>query len=192
MSWKIYDEQQIIVDSGKRMLQKDLTRRSWGNISVRGKDGLMYITPSSIDYGDILLGDISSISMEGEVLNGNRKPSMEKDLHRLIYLNRPDVNAVIHTHPVYSKVFACLGENLPLIIDEAKYIFTGDVICAEHGEIGSMDLAEKALAALGDNMACLLKDHGAVCVGKDIDEAFKVAEILEYMAQIYYMMRSIK
>ena len=102
MSWKIYDEQQIIVESGKHMLQKDLTRRSWGNISVRGKDGLMYITPSSINYEDILLGDISSIAMDGQVLNGNRKPSIEKDLHRLIYNARPDVNAIINTHPLYS------------------------------------------------------------------------------------------
>ena len=188
----MYSEQELLLESGKRLLEKEFTRRSWGNISVRGNDGMMYITPSSIDYDQIELGDICQITMDGQMLNGNRKPSVEKDMHRLIYLARPDVNAIIHTHPLYSKVFACLGENIPLIMDEARYIFSGDIICAEFGEIGSMDLAEKAVKALGDNKVCLLRDHGAVCVGANMDEAFKNAEVLEHVAQVYYMMRSVQ
>ena len=97
----------------------------------------------------------------------------------------------IHTHPIYSQVFAVLHEDIPPVIDEAAQAMGGEVKTAEYALPGTKELAQNALAALGNGAACLLANHGAVCVGKDANAAFKVCNVLEMTAHIYYMARSI-
>ena len=181
-----------IIECGKRMLAEGLTVFNWGNLSVRGGEDRMFITPSGIDYDMIEPDDVCCMDLGGRLISGNKKPSIEAGLHRLIYKKRPDVNAILHTHPADSKVFACLGENIPLFMDEARQTFKSDVICAEYGLPGTEDLAEKCAAALGENDACLLREHGAVIACASMEEAFRKAHILEFMAQVYYRYRALK
>lgn len=175
------------------MLDLRLTVESWGNISIRcPKSGLVYITPSAMPYYDLTADDIVVTDICGNIVDGSRKPSIEKALHLLIYRNRPEINAVIHTHPIYSTVFAALNESIPPILDEAAQVFGGNVEVAEYALPGTKELAINCACALGDaGMACLLAYHGAVCIGRDIHEAFKVCSILETTARILYMARCI-
>ncbi len=182
----------LIVDSGLRMLRGGYTVETWGNISARDPEtNLVYLTPSGMDYTTIQEEDIVVLDLEGNIVEGHRKPSIELDLHLHVYQSRPEVQAVVHTHPIYSTVFSCCGEDIPMVIDEAAQVL-GDVCrTAKYGLPGSKELAENCVEALGKTgNACLLRSHGAVCVGKNMDTAFKVCKVLEVTAQIYQLIRS--
>lgn len=179
----------ILLDAGKRMLHSGLTVETWGNISVRDPETQrVYLTPSAMSYDACLEEDIVVCDLFGNVLEGTRKPTIEKELHLSVYQNRAEVNAVIHTHPIHSTVFACTRISIPQVIDEAAQVL-GDVVrVADYALPGSHELALNCINTLGKNAnACLLQSHGAVCVGKDIGSAFKVAHVLEMTAKIYIM-----
>lgn len=182
----------LIVESGLRMLNSGYTVETWGNISYRDKEtNLVYLTPSGLDYTKINEDDVVVCNLDGDIVEGTRKPTIETALHLAIYKARPEANAVVHTHPIYSTVFSCCEEDIPLVIDEAAQTLGGTVKTAEYALPGSPELAENCVAALGaESNACLLKAHGAVCVGEDMDSAFKVSKILEVTAEIYQMIRA--
>ena len=179
-----------LVAAGKQMLEKKLTVETWGNISLYdAESGLAYMTPSAMPYHTIVEDDVVVVRLsDGEVVEGHRKPTVEKELHLGVYRSRPEIRAVIHTHPVYSQVFAVLHQSIPPIIDEAAQALGGEVLTAEYALPGSQELADNTIKALGkDKMACLLANHGAVCLGKDLGKAFKTCAVLEMTAQIYQM-----
>ncbi len=178
----------LIVDAGLQMLRSGLTVATWGNISARDSEtGLIYLTPSGMPYDTITEDDIVVMNAKGEVVEGNRRPTIEFAMHLGILNKRPEINAVVHTHPIYSQIFACLHEEIPPIIDEAAQMMAGAVKCAEYGLPGTQELADNVAAALGDGYACLMANHGSVCVGTSMEKAFTVSTVLEMSAQIYYM-----
>ena len=167
-----------LIACGKRMLHSGLTVETWGNISVRDPEtGLIYLTPSGMPYDSITGEDIVVMRPDGTIAEGFRKPTVEWAMHLGIMNARMDVNAIIHTHPIYSQVFAVLHEDIPPVIDEAAQAMGGEVKTAEYALPGTKELAQNALAALGN--------------GKDANAAFKVCNVLEMTAHIYYMARSI-
>lgn len=183
---------QLIVEAGLKMLRSGLTVATWGNISVRDPEtGLIYLTPSGMPYDVIAEGDIVVMRPDGEIVEGKRRPTIEYAMHLGILNSRPDIHAVVHTHPIYSQVFACLHEEIPPIIDEAAQMMAGSVKCADYALPGSQELADNVVKALGDGFACLMANHGSVCVGTTMDKAFTVSTVLEMSAQIYYMARCI-
>lgn len=175
------------------MLNSGLTTETWGNISARdAESGLIYLTPSGMRYDMINEDDVIVTDENGTVVEGTRKPTIEKDLHLGIYKHRKDINAIIHTHPIYSRVFAALREDIPPVIDEAVQVMGGTVRCARYGLPGSVELSNNCVDALKDaGFACLLANHGAVCIGRDMSMAFKVSTVLEMTARIYLLARSI-
>lgn len=187
------DMRNTIVAAGKKLINEGFTVETWGNISVRDEDGRVYITPSGMDYETCTIDDIVVMELDGTIVSGQRKPSIETGLHLAVYRERPEVMAIVHTHPIYSTVFSCMGEGIPQgICDEAAQALGGEVKTAGYALPGSAELAENCVKALGEKTkACLLQSHGAVCVGKDIKTAFKTAKVLEMTAEIYYRIRSI-
>ena len=179
------DEKQQIIAAGKRLIHEGYTTHTWGNISLRGADGRIYITPSSMDYDLITEEDVVVIDTQGRILEGTRKPSIEKDLHAEIYRRRPDVGAIVHTHPMESLAFACQGLEIPLITDAAVMTLRETVRTAPYGLPGSKELALHCADTLGKTAkAVLLANHGAVCVGRDLEDAFKTAKVLELTAEL--------
>ena len=183
---------QLLIESGKRMLESGLTVETWGNLSVRDPEtGYIYLTPSAMPYNTISEDDVVVLDAEGNRVEGERKPTIEYAMHLEIMKNRPDVNAIIHTHPIYSQVFGALHEDIPPIIDEAAQTMGGAVRVAEYAIPGTQELADNVTKALGSGTACLMANHGAVCVGRDMNAAFKTCTVLEMTARIYYMARCI-
>jgi len=181
------DYKQAIVDNGIRMYHSGLTVETWGNISMRDPEtGLIYLTPSGMPYDQLVPDDIVVMNSKMEIVEGTRRPTIEAPMHVGIMNIRPDVNAVIHTHPVDSQVFALLHMDIPPVIDEAAQILKGTVKCAEYALPGTDALAENVIKALGDKPACLMANHGAVAVGADIEMAYKVCTVLEMTSKIYY------
>ena len=182
----------LIVESGRKMIGSGLTVSTYGNISARDPEsGLIYLTPSGMPYDKITEDDIVVVDSSMNIVEGRRTPTIEMPFHVAIMNKRPDVNAIIHTHPVASQVFAVLHRDIPPVIDEAAQTFGGTVRCAEYGLPGSEELKDNVVSALGDGYACLLANHGALCVGKDMDQAFKRCTVLEMTAEIYYRALSI-
>lgn len=182
-----------IIGAGRELLQSGLTVETWGNISLFDrKNGRIYITPSNVDYFACGEEDVVVLSPRGEVLEGTRRPSSETPLHLAVYARRPDVSAIVHTHPVWSTVFSCMGEGLPVFLDEAAQTLGGPVPVCPYALPGTQALAEACADALaaGQN-ACLLRAHGAVCVGKDLKSAFRAARVLEMTAEIAWRMRAL-
>lgn len=182
----------LLVESGKRMVKAGLTVETWGNISIRDPEtNLIYLTPSAMPYDIITEDDVCVVKLDGIKVDCKRKPTVEMELHLLIYRERRDVNAIIHTHPLYSMIYATQGKDISQCIDEAAQVLCGPCKCAPYALPGSSELAINCVNALGKKAkACLLHSHGAVCVGEDINMAFKVSTVLEVTAHILYMIEA--
>ena len=186
------DYRKLIVESGLRMSTSGLTVETWGNISARDPEtGLVYLTPSAMQYNTITEEDVVVCDLDGNIVQGTRKPTIEMGMHLAIYRARQDVNAVIHTHPTYSMVYSCQGKDIPLFMDEAAQTLGDTCRTTPYALPGSRELAEGCVAALGEKAnACLVRSHGAVAVGGDMDAAFRVCTVLEIAARILYMIEA--
>nr|MDO8063073.1 class II aldolase/adducin family protein [Candidatus Freyrarchaeum guaymaensis] len=173
-----------IVRVARDMLRSGLVEGTSGNVSARVGDRVL-ITPSSVDYMEMTVGDLVLLDLEGEVVEGVRAPSSEKPMHLRVYRARGDVKAVIHTHSVYASVLAVLRKPLPPLIDEFIFKFGGRIEVADYGLTGSEELAENAVRALGNRAAVLLANHGALCCGKSPTHALELAKSLERTAKVY-------
>jgi L-fuculose-phosphate aldolase len=175
-----------LVRYGRLMPERNLVVGKSGNLSARvpGED-LVLITPSMIEYQVLKPEDIPLVNLEGEVLEGNTVPSTEKVMHLAVYKARKDVGAVIHAHPIYGTILGVVGKPLPILIDEMAIRLGGQVEVAEYKLAGTLELAQSAIKGLGNRAAVFLANHGTLCCGKDLKEAFHVTEFLERMSQIY-------
>jgi len=182
----------LIVDTGLELYKQNLTIGTWGNISVLDfETGLVYIKPSGMDYNKINLEDVIVVDKKGKIIEGFRKPSIEMPMHLSIYNARRDVGAIVHYHPIYSSVLAVTGSSLPGICEDFVQIVGEKVLCAKYALPGSGELAENAVASLGDRKAVFLLNHGTLCVGKDMKEAMKVCYVVEKTAHIYILSKSV-
>ncbi len=169
-----------IVEAGKRLVESGLISRTWGNISCRIDENTMAITPSGMDYSLITPDDIVEVRLSDCGYSGKRKPSVEKGIHASVYKLYPDVNFVIHTHQVNASVAGALG--LKSVAIHGDYpLLSGEVLCAKYGIPGTKTLcrhvAESVKQAKGH--AVIMVYHGALCFGKDREEAFSTASQLE-------------
>jgi L-fuculose-phosphate aldolase len=181
-----------LVEAGLKLSRSGLTVETWGNISIIDREqGVVYITPSGMPYDKVTEDDMVGVDLAGKVIEGERKPSVEMPMHVAIFNARKDAGAVLHTHSLYATAFASMGEDIPPIIDEAAQTLGGTVRTTEYALPATKKIAEQCIKALGKNgNACLLKSHGAVCIGESLEECFKVAVVLETTARIYYLIRS--
>ena len=184
---------QVIVDTGKEMIRTGMTVGTWGNISVRDpKTGLVYISPSGMDYTTIQSQHVVVMDTDMTIVDGEAEPSIEKHMHTSVYRHRDDVNAVVHTHPTWSTIFGVVRQSLPAVSEDFAQIVGAEVMyCRTYELPGTPELGEAAVEALGDNNAVLLPNHGALAVGPDMPFTLKVSIVLEKNAQIYLFSRLI-
>lgn len=180
-----------IVKYGQKLVEHDLTKGTGGNLSIFFPDDrLMLITPSGIPYFELEPTDIVIMNLDGKIIEGDKEPSSEEMMHRLIYRNRKDIKALIHTHSTYATSLSLLRKTLP----PAHYMIAlagNDVRCAEYATYGTKELAENVLKAIEDRKAVLLANHGLLAGASDIVNAFNVAEEIEFVAEVYWRAKSI-
>lgn len=190
MTSKWGEEKRAVVSTAQEMANLGLVTGSSGNVSLRlapsDEHGeLLAVTPSGKPYGDLTEQDIVIADFEIEPVEGDSMPSSEALLHAAIYQARPDVNAVIHTHSVFASVAAVAGMEIPPIIDEMMIAIGGSVEVADYAFPGTEELAENVCGALGERSAALIRNHGAVGVGQDIEKALDVCVLVERTAHIF-------
>ena len=196
----VYTEEEarrIIVQAGHRLVKKGLTARTWGNISARISDTHFAITPSGRAYETLQPEDIVVVKIEDCSWEGDQKPSSEKGIHADVYRTRPGVNFVIHTHQAAASAWSILGKHISaadLMISqdngaEQIRILGGGIPCAAYGLSGTKKLREnvaRMTQEYPESRAVLMRNHGALCMGRDEDEAFEVAHTLEQVCEKLY------
>jgi len=171
----------------RRLYDRFLTTASGGNISLRVSEQNVLITPAALDKGIISAEQIAVVSMDGENLTQNFKPSIETNMHLEIYKNRNDVLAVVHAHPVYASLFTTINRKVNThLIAEARYML-GEPTVAEYALMGTIELAQVVAEASLKSNVILLKNHGVLAVGKTLLEAFDRMEVLENCAKMTFL-----
>ena len=178
---------QEVLEIAKKMQEMGLVASTSGNVSTRPTTDKLVITPSGMPYPDLLCTDMVTMGLSGKVIDGSRKPSSEHSLHREVYLKRPDVLAVVHTHSIYATAFAAARRAIPVLVDELLQVNDGQVGVAEYAPPGSIELAKNCIGTLGNKSAVLLANHGLVGVGKNLEEALEVCSAVEKAAHIAYL-----
>jgi L-fuculose-phosphate aldolase len=180
-------EREEVLEAVRRIVAGGLVSGASGNVSrrIRTADGdLIAVTASRVPYHRFSLDDVLVCDLDVEPVVGDGVPSSESLAHVAIYRARPDVGAVIHTHSVHASAFAVAGKAIPCVLDEQVVSLGGAVEVATYASSGSDELAAHAVAALGERAAVLLKHHGVIGVGADLEEAVAVVELVERVARI--------
>lgn len=178
-------ERQIVAEYGRRLLAAGLTAGTGGNLSVRGGDGRVAVSPSGMAYEAVTAADVTVVALDGTVADGARTPTSELALHLAFYAARPDRHALVHTHSPAATALACLGRELPAMSYLVALSGRDRVPCAPYRDFGTQALADAAVAAADGCDAVLLASHGLVCLGSDMAAAFQLAEQLEFCADVY-------
>ena len=183
----ILEAKKIVVEAGKKLVETGLIARTWGNVSCRISDTQFVITPSGRDYISLTPDDIVTVNLYDLAYEGDIKPSSEKGLHAQCYILRPEVNFVIHTHQANASIVSAMGCDINGIEGESKEIVGDNIPVSSYGLPGTGKLREGVVAALkrSDSKAVIMKSHGAVCLGTDYDDAFKVANEVEKICADY-------
>ncbi|MGQ4647646.1 class II aldolase/adducin family protein [Lyngbya aestuarii] len=187
-----------IIDTCLRMNSIGINQGTSGNVSARVRDAkgeAIAITPSGIDYEDLTPEKICQIYLhkdqEPVIDNNGYLPSTEWRFHYDIMLHRTDVNAIVHTHSIHATALACLGIPIPSFHYMVAKTGGSSIKIADYATFGTQELSNNALQALGNTLACLLKNHGVIACGKSLQQALRVAQEVETLAEMYLKILSV-
>lgn len=168
----------------ERIYGYGMTTTSGGNLSILDDNGDIWITPASIDKGNLNRGDIVCVKADGTVI-GKHKPSSEFPFHQMVFRSRPDLKAIVHAHPPALVAFSIVRKAPDMHLLPFDHALVGEVRIAEYGLPGSSELADKVAAVFAQGYdSVMLENHGVVVGGTNLFDAFKSFETLEFMARI--------
>lgn len=174
----------------RRLYDRHLTTCSGGNISRRIDEDLILITPSALDKGNICAEDIALLTIDGKNLTAGLKTSIETEMHLEIFRRRPDVQAVVHAHPLHASLFTATEKVLRTdLLAEARYML-GAPVKAPYALMGTSGLASAVGAAILSEplpRVLLLENHGVLTIGTSLYQAYDRMEVLEEAAKMSYM-----
>lgn len=173
-----------LIDACRELTRRGLTHGTSGNISLRRGAGEFFLSPSGMRYEVLEPEDIPLMEFAGGWF-GRRRPSTEWRMHRDILLQRPEINAVVHTHSAQATALACTGRGIPAFHYMVAVAGGPDIRCAPYHCFGSPALSAAAVLALEDRMACLLAHHGVIACGRDLRSALALAGEIENLAAQY-------
>jgi len=162
-----------------------------GNISSRTENNTVLITKSGICKGNVTVNDIIEIDLNGKIISGKGKISTEHKIHLYAYQKRKEVNAVVHCHPVYATAFALIGEGLEKHYLPELLLTIGKVPLCKYATPSTKQVPESLEPYINYSWAMLLQNHGAVTLGKTLDDAYFKMEKLEHAAKIILLARLI-
>ncbi|CAN5170165.1 class II aldolase/adducin family protein [soil metagenome] len=166
------------------MNDRGINQGTSGNISVRIEDGFL-ITPSGVPYAEMVPEDIVVMKLDATT-KGTRKPSTEWRFHRDIMSKKPEVGAVIHLHSMFCTSLSILRREIPAVHYMIAAAGGTTIPCVPYVTWGTQELADYILGALQNRLACLLSNHGMVCVGPNLKKAAWLAVEVEALAAQYW------
>ena len=186
--WKLKEQ---MCDIGRRIWLKGFCAGNEGNHSYRISENRVLCTPTGISKGNLKPEDICTVDMEGKQVAGKRKRTSEILLHLSIYKARPDVKAVVHSHPPHATAFAIANVELPTCIHPEAEVFLGAVKTAKYVTPGDTRLGESILPYVKDSNTILLQNHGTVTYDKDLENAYYKLEIVDAYSRILILAKQI-
>jgi L-fuculose-phosphate aldolase len=186
--WKLREQ---MADVGRRIWLKGFCAGNEGNHSFRMGEDRILCTPSLISKGNLKPDDMCVVDMTGKQISGKRKRTSEILLHLAIYKERSDVKAVIHSHPPHATAFAVAGVELPTCIHPEAEVFLGPVRTAKYVTPGDTRLGESIGPFIKESNTILLGNHGVVCYGPDLEDAYYKLEIVDAYSRILLLTKQL-
>ena len=161
-----------------------------GNVSGRDpKTNLVVIKPSGVSYDKLLPDNLVVVDLNGNIIEGNLKPSVDMATHLYVYKHMPEVMSVIHTHSTYASAFAVIGKPIPVCLTAMADFFGRAIPAGELVLIGEEEIGKEIVRKIGSSKAIIMKNHGPFTIGKNVNEALQAAIFLEETAKVLIMSR---
>lgn len=184
------NEKKEVIKAGMKLDRYGLIALSGGNVSYRMPSGEILVTPSGMIYEDMVTSDVLVVDLDGKVLEGNRRASVDTQALLHIFRNRPDVNAVIHTHQPYATAIGLVEDEVVCNLTTLANATRGSVKVAPYSSAASLDMGIKALENLGDALAVVLKHHGVISIGDSLKQALYACIYLEEACKTILLAKS--
>ena len=178
------NEREQLLKIAQKLIATGLNKGTAGNASVRCEGGFL-VTPSGMVVEDMTAASMVKMQFDGS-FELEKIPSSEWRFHCDILNNRPEINAVIHTHSMFATTLACLHKDIPPFHYMIAVVGGDTIRCAPYALFGSQALSDNALTALIDRKACLLANHGMIALGRDLDNALAVTVEVENLCEQYW------
>ena len=187
-----------VLNANLALVKNGLVLFTWGNVSAKDrKSGLVVIKPSGVSYDGMKAEDMVVVNLNGDVVEGNYRPSSDTPTHIELYRAHPQIGGIVHTHSTYATAFAQAERAIPAYGTTHADYFYGDIPCARNlteGEMGGYErntgkvinetLSGKDVVAVP---ACLVAHHGVFAWGKNADEAVYHATVVEEVAKMAFI-----
>ena len=162
---------------------------TWTSGNVSGRDpqtGYVVIKPSGVRYEEMTPEGMVILDLEGRIVEGGYRPSVDAPTHLYVYRHRPDVNGIVHTHSTYATAFAALGKPIPVYLTAMADEFGGPIPVGDYAQIGGEEIGREIVRSIGDSAAILLKNHGVFTIAPTVTAAVKAAVMTEDAARTVF------
>ncbi|MBI5351580.1 MAG: class II aldolase/adducin family protein [Chloroflexi bacterium] len=178
----------VIIECGRIAYERHLMTSNDGNISVRMNDDHILITPSGISKGRLALDDMLVVDLDGNIISSraDRKPSSETPMHLEVYKHRMGVRAVVHAHPIFATTLTVADLEFPIDVLPEVLLTMGNVPITKYATPSSHEDAEVIRPFVKDHNAMLLRQHGSLTFGRNLDEALIHLERIEHVSEIFW------
>lgn len=173
-----------VVHCMRRLFAEGLTTGTTGNASLRSGDGML-ITPTGIHPAEMTPEAVVTMDLAGHPRPGPYAPSSEWPMHAAIYRARTDVGAIVHCHSRCATALACSRRDIPAFHYMVAMAGGDSIRCAPYATFGSSELGQLVVDSLRERRACLMANHGQICVGADLEDALDLARKVEELAALY-------
>jgi L-fuculose-phosphate aldolase len=168
----------------RRLYRQGLTTTSGGNISLKISDDIIVITPSATDKGRMRWKEVGIMTLTGENLTPDLKPSIEYEMHLSIYRKKKEISAIVHAHPLFSSAFTAMKCSINTDLTAEAKAICGDPCFVPYALMGTKELASVASESILKSDILLLENHGILTAGSSILQAFDKLEVLENAAKM--------
>lgn len=166
---------------------------TWTSGNVSGRDpvtGLVVIKPSGVRYEKLSPEAMVVLDLDGRVMEGDYRPSVDAPTHLYVYRHRPDVCGIVHTHSTFATAFAAVGRPIPVYLTAIADEFGGPIPMGAYAQIGEEQIGEEIVRSIGASCAILMKNHGVFTIGPDVMAAVKAAVMVEDVARtVFYALQ---
>ena len=183
-------EKREIIKGGMKLDRYGLVSLAGGNLSMRMPSGEILVTPSGMIYEDMVESDVVVMDVNGNIIEGDRKPSSDTEAILYIFRERADINAVIHTHQPYATAISLIQDEFRADLTTLGNACRGNVKCTPYSSAASIEMGVDTVKYLGDQLAVILSHHGVMTVGDSLKQALNAAVYLEECAKGYLAARA--
>ena len=182
------DSKKKVLKAAKNLSRLGINPLTQGNISLRDPStGLIIITPHDFSYEAMTEDDLVVIDDHGTVKEGERAPSAESPVHCVVYRERPEVNGIVHSEPLYANAFGVIHREIPPVYVNMAIDVRGSVPVMPFADSGNEKFGFEMLKVMGKRDAVIWASHGLLTVGKTLEDAFHCTITVELGARMYHI-----